>query len=234
MEDDEPLRQLSKEEFEVLRSEILKSREAATQGDNPPPKAEKQSAPSGEAAVENRQAMELGNRIWERRKKGVSRFEIHRRLAIPLGDVDELLQQFEKRFYPDVGSAMHHYASLDDARLEALIHRYLPVAVGPAIEIEKVGRNGETYTELDTDAPVKAATLVLGAIAHRIELLAACRPESAGGKDSSTTNTLIWLQAALPSVSRVVEEVGGNGAGKTLELECAAELDIKSTNGSNR
>jgi hypothetical protein len=56
---------------------------------------------------------------------------------------------------------MHHYAALDDQRLEDLIQRWLPVATGPAPEIEKVGRNGHSFIELDTETPVKAAAIVL-------------------------------------------------------------------------
>ncbi|MBV8279864.1 MAG: hypothetical protein JO170_32000 [Verrucomicrobia bacterium] len=55
-----------------------------------------------------------------------------------------------------------HYAALDDQRLEDLLQRWLPVATGPAPEIQKVGKNGRTYIELDIDTPIKAATIVLG------------------------------------------------------------------------
>jgi hypothetical protein len=62
--------------------------------------------------------MELGSRIWEMRKKGLSVYEIHRREGIPMDAVKEILEQFERCFYPDVGAALHHYAMLDDQRLE--------------------------------------------------------------------------------------------------------------------
>jgi hypothetical protein len=77
---------------------------------------------------------------------------------------------------------IHHYAVLDDARLEALIQRWLPAATGPAPKVEKVAKNGKTYTELDTDTPVRAATIVLGAAKARIQLLVACRPGLSAGK----------------------------------------------------
>jgi len=97
-----------------------------------------------------------------------------------------------------------------------------------------VGRNGRTYTELDTDTPVKAAAIVLGAIKSRIQLLMACRPESALGKDGSgSTNILLWLQTVLPSIQKVVQQTEApvSRGRQTLVLECEAEADINS-NGS--
>ena len=99
-----------------------------------------------------------------------------------------------------------------------------------------MGRNGRTYTELDTDTPVKAAAVVLGAIKSRIQLLMPCRPESALGKDGSgSTNILLWLQTVLPSIQKVVQQTDApfSRGRQTLVLECEAEADINS-NGSKR
>jgi len=177
--------------------------------------------------------------IWEMRRRGLSRYEVHRRLGIPMEAVNEILLRFQQHFYPDVGQAMSHYAALDDQRLEDLVSRWLPVATGPAPEVEKIGRNGPIYTELDTDIPVKAANIVLGAIKGRIQLLMACRPESASGKDGSgSTNILMWLNQVMPGIQKVVREVEVapvSRARQTLVLECEAEAeaDIKS-NGAKR
>src|SRR5262249_16935185 len=100
------------------------------------------------------------------------------------------LGEFERAFYPDVGQMIHHYAVLDDQRLEDLIQRWLPAATGPAPEVEKVGRGGQTYIALDTETPIKAAAIVLGAIKGRIKLLVACRPESLNGKDGNTQTNI--------------------------------------------
>jgi hypothetical protein len=141
------------------------------------------------------------------RKRGLSRYEIHNRLAIPLADVDEILVEFQKHFYPDVEGALSHYAALDDQWLEDLIARWLPVATGPAVEIEKVARNGQSYVEIDHETPVKAAAVVLGAIKSRIQPLAAFRPESVKGKDGAgSTNVLLWLQNVMPGIQKVVEQ----------------------------
>jgi hypothetical protein len=78
---------------------------------------------------------------------------------------------------------------------------------------------------------------VLGAVATQVKIVQACRPEVTNGKDSSTTNTLIWLQGVLPSVARVVQQIDSVEVPREkLVLECDAEVsDIKSSrsNGSN-
>jgi len=250
----EPIWELTSEEYQQWKRESASARAKAKaqQGKSAPqsqepatepestPRAEGQSSHSKEAAAQSPQAMELGSKIWEMRKRGLSRYEVHRRLGIPMLAVDEILGQFQQAFYPDVGRMIQHYAALDDARLEALIHRWLPAATGPAPEIEKVGRNGRTYTELDTDTPVKAANIVLGAVKARIQLLMACRPESAnGGKDgSSQTDILLWLNQVMPGIQRVVNQVESTPVSRgkqTLVLECAAETEANTnSNGESK
>ena len=100
-----------------------------------------------------------------------------------------------------------------------------------------MGRNGSTYTELDTDTPVKAAAIVLGAIKSRIQLLVACRPESVnGGKDGSgQTNILMWLSQVMPGVQKIanqVEDAPVSRGRQNLVLECAAETEDLNSNGS--
>lgn len=151
--------------------------------------------------------------------------------------VNEILLRFQQHFYPDVGQAMSHYAALDDQRLEDLVSRWLPVATGPAPEVEKIARNGQTYTELDTDTPVKAANVVLGAIKGRIQLLMACRPESVnGGKDGSgSTNILMWLNQVMPGVQKIVSQVERTSVSRgkqTLVLECEAEKLARDNNSN--
>jgi hypothetical protein len=86
---------------------------------------------------------------------------------------------------------------------------------------------------------VKAAAIVLGAIKGRIQLLMACKPESANGKDGGQTNLLVWLSQVMPGVQKIVNQVEGasvsrerqtgSRARQTLILESAAETgDIKS------
>ena len=153
--------------------------------------------------------------------------------------VKTILEQFERCFYPDVGQAIQRYAALDDQRLEDLIRRWLPVATGPSLEVEKIGRNGKTFIELDTETPIKAAGVVLQAIKGRVQLLMACRPESVGGKDGSgSTNILMWLSQVMPGVQKIVNQVEGVPVSRwrqnlVLECEAQAEADINS-NGSKR
>jgi hypothetical protein len=243
--DGEPIWQLTPEEFQQWKRESAAARakaQAQEQVKSVPPIKEPEptsgeSSDSESATEQSPQAMELGSKIWEMRKRGFSVYEIHRRLGIPMEAVKTILEQFERCFYPDVGQAIQHYAALDDQRLEDLIRRWLPVATGPAPEVEKVGRNGRTYAELDTDTPVKAAAIVLGAIKSRIQLLVACRPESVnGGKDGSgQTNILMWLSQVMPGVQKIanqVEDAPVSRGRQNLVLECAAETEDLNSNGS--
>jgi hypothetical protein len=251
-ENGEPIWELTNEEFEQRRRQWACARAAAkagTQGGNNGPQSpeattEPESAPGAggksshakAAAAPDPHALELGSKIWEMRRRGFSRYEVHRRLGIPMEAVNEILLGFQQHFYPDVGQAMSHYAALDDQRLEDLVSRWLPVATGPAPEVEKIGRNGQAYTELDTDIPVKAANIVLGAIKGRIQLLMACRPESASGKDGSgSTNILMWLNQVMPGIQKVVTEVENAPVSRgrqNLVLECEAEK-LAQGNNSN-
>jgi hypothetical protein len=120
------------------------------------------------------------------------------------------------------------------------MRRWLPVATAPAPEVEKVGRSGQPYTELDNDTPVKAAAIVLEAIKGRIQLLAACRPEAVNGKvGAAQANVLVWLSQVMPGVQKLVSQVEGDSVSRgrqTLVLECQAEKlteNIK-PNGSDR
>jgi hypothetical protein len=234
----EPIWQLTGEEYQQWKQRFSAAREKA--GVDPQQAGDgsaTESAPGTAAAGPSPQTMAVGSQIWEWRKKGVSVYEIHRKLGIPMEAVKEILENFERCFYPDVGQMIHHYAVLDDARLEALIARWLPAATGPAPEVEKIARNGQTYTELDTDTPVKAANVVLGAIKGRIQLLMACRPESVnGGKDGSgSTNILMWLNQVMPGVQKIVSQVERTSVSRgkqTLVLECEAEK-LAQGNNSN-
>jgi hypothetical protein len=249
----EPIWELSSEEFEQRKEQFAAARQRAkAQEGSAPHEPNHKKAPEPSESPQARresvtattvldpQALALGSKIWEMRRRGFSRYEVHRRLGIPMEAVNEILLGFQQHFYPDVGQAMSHYAALDDQRLEDLVSRWLPVATGPAPEVEKIARNGQTYTELDTDTPVKAAAIVLGAIKGRIQLLMACRPENAGGKDGSgSTNILMWLNQVMPGIQKVVTEVENAPVSRgrqNLVLECEAERlaeDINS-NGSKR
>jgi hypothetical protein len=241
----EPIWQLTPEEYQQWKRESAAAREKAKVGmpqegsipQQPMKEPEPTSSHPESAAPQSPQSMELGARIWEWRKRGVSVYEIHRKLGIPIEAVKTILEQFERCFYPDVGAALHHYAMLDDQRLEDLMRRWLPVATGPAPEVEKVGGNGKPYTELDNEAPVKAAAIVLGAIKTRIQLLVACRgPDGVNGKDGhGQTSILLWLSQVMPGIQKIVQQVErapvsrerktGSRGRQNLVLECEAETE---------
>jgi hypothetical protein len=237
-----PIWELTSQEYEQHKQELIAARAAAktkAQGDKStpaeppqPPTTEWESSHSEHAAAtQSPKAMELGFQIWEMRKRGLSRYEIHRRLGIPREAVDEILQAFQQHFYPDIGQAMSSRLALDDQRLDDLFRTWLPIATGGPIEVKKVDRKGREYVECDTDTPLKAAGIVLTAIQRRIQLTMAIRPEGAVVKDGSgATNIAIWLSQVMPGVSKIVNQVEGR---QNLVLECAAEAEINGspTNG---
>jgi hypothetical protein len=92
---------------------------------------------------------------------------------------------------------------LDDERIEDMMRYWLPIACHGRIRIEHV-RDGEVYSEVDFDRPLKASFFVLQAINMRLKLLMAARPE---GAKESQTSVLVWLQQVLPGVARVVQQV---------------------------
>jgi hypothetical protein len=236
--EEEPIRILTRGQFEAHRASIIASR-AREGAKQPSPQSEvtkPQSTPpqtsvelfcqsleqesAEERAHPNRevidppspQALALGSEIWELRKKGFSAYEVHRRLAIPLASVEKILQEFEGQLYPDVGAAMAQRLVIDDGRLEDLFKTYLPIATAGPVQVKKVDRKGREYTEVDSDTAIRASGIVLGAIKGRVQLALAMagRGESAGGGNGPREiNVVAWLSQVLPNVQRVVNQVNG-------------------------
>jgi hypothetical protein len=233
MEED-PIRILTREEFETLRASIVAERKATNQHKQEPSAPIPPAAGEGpaEALAPSAQAMELGSQIWDMRTRGLSVYEVHRRLGIPMEAVKDILAQFEKHFYPEVGQAMNSRLALDDQRLDELFRTWLPIATGGPIPVKKVDRKGREYTECDTDTPLKAAGIVLSAIQRRLQITMACQPGSVnGGKDGPREiNIVTWLSQVVPSVQQVVNQVNGaapiSRGKQNLVLECEAEAEI--------
>ena len=143
--------------------------------------------------------------------------------------VKEILSNFERCFYPDVGTAMSLRLALDDARLDNLFQTWMPLATGGPIAVRKIDKKGGEYTELDSETPIKAAGIVLTAIQRRIQLAMACRTDGVGGKDGSgSTNILLWLSQVMPSVQKVVNQMENTPVSRsrqTLVLESEAESE---------
>ena len=245
-----PIWELTSQEYEQHKQELIAARAAAktkAQGDkstppeppHPPTTEGKSSHSEHAAATQSPKAMELGFQIWEMRKRGLSRYEIHRRLGIPREAVDEILQAFQQHFYPDIGQAMSSRLALDDQRLDDLFRTWLPIATGGPIEVRKVDRKAREYIECDTDTPLKAAGIVLSAIQRRLQITMACQPGSVNsGKDGPREiNIVTWLSQVMPSVQQVVNQVNGaapiSRGKQNLVLECEAEAEIEGspTNG---
>jgi hypothetical protein len=243
MNQDEPLRHLSRDEFERLRSEIRKSREVPVSQEQEPPRepgsvpvpgVNSQSSQPTEATAE---IMETGAKIWKMRKAGTSVYTISKRLAIPMTTVHEILRQFEAVLHADVAHDMQHRMTIESDRLDSLIESWSPIALGGPVRVDRVDKHGQKRVDWDVDVPARAAGIVLGAIATKVKLLAACRPEVTNGKDpAGATNVLVWLSQVLPGVSQVVQKIDSVEIPRErLILECSAENEgiNNGSNGSN-
>ena len=247
----EPIWMLNDEEYQRWKRESASARAKAKAGMQQqdqsipqesmkePESTKGESSHQNEAVVPSPHAMELGSRIWEMRKRGLSVYEISRKEGLPMDAVKTCLEQFERCFYPDVGTAMSQRLALDDARLDNLFQVWMPLATGGPVAVRKVDKKGREYTEFDSETPVKAAGIVLTAIQRRIQLAMACRTDGSGaGKDGGSTNVLVWLSQVMPGIQKVVNQVEAapvSRARQTLVLECQAEAEADiNSNGSKR
>lgn len=199
MQNEEPLRPLTEEEFERLRASIRESRK--------PPETRLQVNAKKIAQAQmaiHEEGLEIGLKVWNMRKVGRSKRAIQEELGISDTVLENCLREFETRLGMEAGRMAEHYRLLDDERLEDMIATQLPVAVHGRIRIEHV-RNGEVYSEVDFDRPLKAGYFVLHCINTRLKMLAAARPES-GAKETST-NVLVWLQQTMPGITKIVQQV---------------------------
>src|SRR6516162_6244492 len=146
----EKVERISKEEYDKILGEIREARKRERQ-DQPPAKAKQTN--DGQLTVA-KEAMEIGLQVWRLRKEGYNFYEIHKRLELPLSVIHQACREFECRMSMDTARALEHYRTLDDARIESLLKCWLPIATGGPIEVQKV-RDGQTYTELDCDLPLK-------------------------------------------------------------------------------
>lgn len=186
MDEDEPIRELTFDEYAQLRSQI--------EGTLP-------LAPLGESTTI------LGRRIWKMALAGKNRDQIARKLNIDLPVLDEALKAFSMR----LGTSVDHYRLLDNDRLERLIGYWLPVATGGPLTIEKI-RAGEAFTESDVEHPLQASEFILRAIAQRVKIFAAAGilTDLPGGDPDRPYNErqiVIWLKEVLPSIERITREL---------------------------
>jgi hypothetical protein len=207
--DEEPIRMLSKEEYAALQGQ-----------ERPQPKSRLQinanKIANGEMAV-HEEGREIGLKVWEMRKSGKPKRKIVKELGISEAVIDTCLAEFETRMGMEAARMMEHYRMLDDERIEEMMSYWLPIAVHGRIRIAHI-REGEVYSEVDFDRPLKAGFFCLQAMNMRLKLMSACRPEQA---KESGTNTLIWLQQVMPGITKVVREV--EAARDSLVLETEAE-----------
>lgn len=217
IDENEPIRELTREEFELLRASIREDRNRRTET-----RIQSNAKRIAEAELSaGEEGLEIGLKVWTMRKEGCSRTEIRKKLGISHTVLDSCLQEYELRMGMEAGRMMHHYRALDDERIEDMMKRWLPIACAGKVTVERTGRDGEIYTEEDFDRPLKASYWVLHAMSMRLKLLMASRGDAAkeGG-----TNVLVWLQGVLPGVQKVVQTVEQQAQGREiLVMETEAE-----------
>jgi hypothetical protein len=221
--DEEPIRQLTDEEYTKLLASIRKSREVLAKNGQSRLEENVREITNAELAI-GEEAAEIGLAIWKLRKEGNNLFEIHEQLELPLDVIRTCLEDFERRVSVDASRALEHYRILDDERIEGLLKVWLPIATGGPIKIEKV-RAGEVFVESDYDRPLRASYFCLQAIERRVKILQASQPEATRNGQGST-QILVWLQSVLPNVQKLVGQIESNGrasAKETLILESDAE-----------
>lgn len=207
IEDDEPIQYLTRAQFEELRAEARKHKQRIQANANKIAEAEV-------AAYE--EGLEIGLKIWKLRKAGHPFNEIRHQMGISKTVMDTCLREFELRMGMEAGRMAEHYRMLDDERIEDMMRYWLPIACEGRIRIEKI-RDGQAFSEMDFDRPLKAGYWVLQAMNMRLKIMAAARPE---GQKESNTNVLVWLQQIMPGVQNVVKNIEQV---ETLVMETEAE-----------
>jgi hypothetical protein len=170
--------------------------------------AQLKASSNGAPAAVQEDATKLGRRIWQLALAGNNRDQIAERLKIPVELLDETLYAYRIR----LGLSIDHYRLLDNERLDRLLVRYLPMALGGPITIQKI-KDGIPFCESDFDRPLKAGQFALQLMSQRTKILSASTqleagsPGSFGGKDYSERNIVIWLKEVMPSIDRITREL---------------------------
>jgi hypothetical protein len=187
---DEPIRELSIEEYNRLRSE----------SENVPL----------EVVVDETKPVKMGRKIWELALKGDNRDQIAKKLKIATDFLDESLSAYRAR----LALSIETYRLLDNERVDRLIAYWLPLAMVGSITVEKV-RGGEVFREDDFDIPLKASAFCVQTMERRLKILGATAGllGTESDKPYNERNIVVWLRDVLPSIEKITQELdeGHNG-----------------------
>jgi hypothetical protein len=194
-------RELTEKEYEdALRKIRLANGERPALQDSTP------AVCNGHPAV-TEEALELAAEAWKMRKAGSSLWTIAKHLSVPIDFLSQVLASFEAQVSLEARRAVDHFRALDLERLEDVIARYMPVALGQEINLQS--SEDESF-----ESAMKAARLVLRAIGQQATLLGLGDPER--GKNVHGTNASVCLQDSLPLITKLVasatfpaEDAGG-------------------------
>lgn len=121
-------------------------------------------------------------RAWDARLSGEPIVDVAHELGLSIEAAKELIRQVHKAIHDDLKESLSLNREMDLARLDALLKAYYPAA-----------------KEGDLDA----ANFVVKALAHRAKLTGSEPPPDAGR--SKPENVLVWIQAQLPQINRLVD-----------------------------
>jgi hypothetical protein len=189
-------RELTEQEYEELRRARL------AEGGRPPVGDQTRGARHAHSAV-SEEAFSLAAEAWKMRKAGYSLWTIAKRLSVPIDFLSQVLANFEGNVSLEATRAVDHFRALDLERLEDVIARYMPVALGQEINLQS--SEDESF-----ESAMKAAQLVLRAIGQQTTLLGLGDPER--GKSAHGKNVSGSLQDSLPSITKLVAGVAFDGA----------------------
>jgi len=187
---DEPLRELTLEEYNQL-------------------KRESEDVPL--EIVEDSRPLKTGRQIWDLALKGKNRDQIAQKLKIDTDFLDEALSTYRTR----LALSIETYRLLDNERIDRLIAYWLPLAMEGAITVERI-RAGEVFREDDFDIPLKASAFCIGAMEKRMKILGATAGLLGGSesdKPHSERNIVVWLREVLPSIEKITQELDGGHNG---------------------
>jgi hypothetical protein len=123
---------------------------------------------------------------WNARLSGAPIVDIAHQMGVSIELAKKLIQEVHTAIYEDLKTNLDLNRQLDLGRIDALIKAFLPAA-----------KSG------DDDA----ANVVLRCLTQRSKLTGTEPTESVPRGPTSPNNVLVWIQAQLPSINRIVDQL---------------------------
>ena len=138
---------------------------------------------NGQVAVHGEKLTREALGAWNARLDGEPIIDVAHNLGLSINAAKELIRQVHSAIHEDLKENLALNRQLDLERIDALLKTYYPQA--------KMG-------DLD------AANFTVKALQHRAKLTGA-EPLPDPGRTNQPQNVLIWLQANLPNINKIVD-----------------------------